>query len=176
MSSDTNTKQNVKEIAVSVIENHTLYETLGDFSLENIIFNDKSLKEWSEHFTINIPRNCNPDDMKSIYSKLLSLLQLCNYLYSKSNSILTLINEGSVIKKSELISSFVKEYEDKKARRPAGTVLEDLAESKLDLAYLKIHAKIVKEFFRDQRDTLIEMRKTLEQMGFSFHLESKLRE
>lgn len=144
--------------------------------VESYIFYDKTLKEWGHEFFIKIPENPAPEDLRLIYSRLMHKLQTVNMLYSRANSILTALEQGSQVKKADITTALVKGYELKNARRPAGSVLSQMADTCLEVGYMKTSSKIARDFFKDQKDTLIEVRKTLEQLGFLMHLEIKLRE
>jgi hypothetical protein len=144
--------------------------------IENYKFYDKTLQQWGADLSIQIPKNPTPDDLRNIYIELLKKLQITHTLYSRANSMLTALSEGSQIKKADITTALVKGYELKKARRPAGSVISQMADTCLEIGYMKTASKIAKDFFKDQKDTLIEIRKTLEQMGFLMHLELKLRE
>jgi hypothetical protein len=144
--------------------------------IESYKFYDKTLQEWGIDLSIRIPKDPSPDDLRSIYIELLRKLQTAHVLYSRANSMLTALTEGSQVKKADITTALVKRYETNKARRPASSVISQMADTCLDIGYMKTASKIAKDFFKDQKDTLIEIRKTLEQLGFLMHLELKLRE
>ena len=144
--------------------------------VETYIFYDKTLQQWGMDLSIQIPKDPTPDELKTIYVELLKKLQICNVLYSRANSILTALDQGSLVKKANITTALVKGYEQKKAKRPASSIISQMADTCLEIGYMKTSSKIAKDFFKDQKDTLIEIRKTLEQLGFLMHLELKLRE
>ena len=90
--------------------------------------------------------------------------------------MLTALEQGSQVKKADITTAIVKGYELQKARRPASSVISQMADTCLQIGYMRTASKIAKDFFKDQKDTLVEIRKTLEQLGFLMHLELKLRE
>lgn len=144
--------------------------------VENYKFYDKTLQEWGTDLSIRIPKEPSPDDLRIIYVELLRKLQTCNVLYSRANSMLTALEQGSQVKKADITTAIVKGYELQKARRPASSVISQMADTCLQIGYMRTASKIAKDFFKDQKDTLVEIRKTLEQLGFLMHLELKLRE
>lgn len=167
------TSRQVLEEILAAADQHA--EATRDF-VENYSFYDRTLAEWGRKLSVEIPDQPDPDDLKNIYLEILRKIQTCNVLYTRANSTYTALDQGSAIKKADITTALVEKYEANKARRPASTVISQMADNYMDVGYLKTASKIARDFFKDQKDTLIEVRKTMEQLGFMMHLEVKLRE
>jgi hypothetical protein len=171
------TEQGAHDIMDEILEAAEAHAATTKQFIEEFSFYGKTLKEWGVELTLDIPDNPpDPDEMKRLYVALVRNIQTCNRLYTRANSMLTALHEGRAIKKADITAALVKSYEDRKARRPAGTVIDKIAETRVDIGYLKTASKIARDFFKDHRDTLVEVRKGLEQLGFMMHLELKLQE
>ena len=115
-----------------------------------------------------------------------------NYEVS-AETIIDVVKEGAAIY-SEITSSFVQEFvfyektlyewatelmiEIPNAKnldeRPAAVVIERMAESYMSSTVsARVAAKIVKSFWKERWNTLLEVRKILEQIGMSLHVEMK---
>ena len=65
-------------------------------------------------------------------------------------------------------------YGKRGAKRPAAVVIERMAESYMSSTVsARVAAKIVKSFWKERWNTLLEVRKILEQIGMSLHVEMK---
>ena len=84
------------------------------------------------------------------------------------------IGGGNNMKKSDIISLLVSNYAAKGAKRPAASVLERMADSYLQSTVsAERAAKIVKNFWKQRLDTLLDLRKVFEQIGLSLSVEMK---
>lgn len=167
------TPETLVEDILAGAERHNL---LTKAIVERHVFLNKTLLEWSKHLSVHIPPNCSPEQLNEIFISFLNKLQTCNALYTRAQASLTAIEQGSDARRSDIISALVDRYEERQAKRPAAAVLNQMADSYLDIATTRTAAKIIRDFFKDQRDTLIECRKIFEQMNFTMHLEAKLKD
>ena len=167
---------NTQDVILGILASAEEHAEITATFTENFVFYEKSLAEWGCHLAIEIPKEATPDKIKPLYLELLRKLQQCTVLYTRANSVFHAISDGSSSKKKDLVTGLVQMYADTKGKRPAATVLDSMAESYLNTGEAKIAARIVKDFFKDQKDTLTEARKALEQLGFLMHLELKLGE
>ena len=72
------------------------------------------------------------------------------------------------------MSLIVANYANKGAKRPAASVIEKMAESYLvNTVSAERAAKIVKNFWKQRLDTLLDLRKVFEQIGLSLSVEMK---
>ena len=137
-------------------------------------FYGKSLDEWSNELAVPVPDKIDPDLMRQLYVKLANNIQVATHFYTVASTVSSSMTSGSRIKKADLVAAIVDQYEKGNATRPAATVIERMADSYMsDTQTMKIVAKIVKDFWRQKLDSLIEVRRCLEQIGISIHTEMK---
>ena len=163
-----------EELILEILANAELHTEVTRQFTSTFNFYNKTLSEWAVQLAVAIPKNPTPDSLKVVYMELMVKLQQCSALYNRANTILTALSRGSASKKKEMVAGIIQMYEDKKARRPAGTIIDDMAETYINTNLSIINAKIARDFFKENKDNLIEIRKTLEQLGFLMHLEMKL--
>lgn len=144
--------------------------------VEDFVFYDRTLLEWANHLNIEIPTGNALDvhNFREVLLKIAINLQIASNYYSVASSILDAISGGNDLKKSSLINTIVDNYSKKNAKRPAGNVIEQMADSYLSNTVSAIvAARIVKNFWKQRYDTLLDVRKVFEQIGMSLHVEIK---
>ena len=118
---------------------------------------------------IDIPKASDLDEIsfRELLIKLARNIQVCSNYYSVASSMVEAIGGGNNIKKSDVVNAIVINFQRKGAKRPAA-VIERMADSYLSSTVsAKVAANIVKSFWKQRLDTLLEMRKILEQIGMS---------
>ncbi len=168
-----NVDEALEEITVAA-ESYTI--ATEEF-VRNFVFYEKTLFDWASSLMIEIPKVEDLDALKfrEILLQLISNIQISSNYYSVASSILDAISGGNEIKKSNLINTIVSNYAKKGAKRPAGTVIDQMADSYLsNTTSATVAARIVKNFWKQRLDTLLDIRKVFEQIGMSLHVEMKL--
>jgi hypothetical protein len=152
-----------------------IYSDLStSFIQEKLIFYGKSLFDWASEMTIEIPQDLNEDTYRRKLAEVGNKLQRASNYYSAAVSMEETVSGGSKISKNDIIRAIVKDYQDRGARRPAGTVIESLADSYMaETISTRIAAKIVKDFWRKRMDAITEVKGIIEQIGISLHVEAK---
>jgi hypothetical protein len=153
-----------------------LYSSLTENFISEFVFYDKTLYEWATDLMIKIPSNKDLDliSFRSCLLKLSKNIQIASNYYSLASSMVDAIGGGNSIKKSDLINAIVNNYQVKGAKRPAASVIESMAESYLsNTTSAEKAAKIVKVFWKQRLDTLLDLRKVFEQIGMSLSVEIK---
>jgi hypothetical protein len=163
-------EQIMEDIAVGAAAHSAATEAFVD----NFMFYDKSLNEWSDQLAVPIAGNPTPLEIRKLYIKLANNIQVASHFYSVSNTINGTIVGGGQIKKSDLVTALVHDYERRNAKRPAREVLERMADSYMkSTVSTRVASKIVKEFWKQRLDSLIEVRKCLESISMSVAMEMK---
>lgn len=165
-----------EEILQPLKEGAELYTNLTENFISEFVFYDKTLYEWATHLMIKIPSNTNLDlvSFRECLLKLSKNIQIASNYYSLASSMVDAIGGGNSIKKSDLINVIVNNYQLKGAKRPAASVIESMAESYLsNTTSAEKAAKIVKAFWKQRLDTLLDLRKVFEQIGMSLSVEIK---
>lgn len=177
------TTQNLEEIEVSpeqilqtIQSGAAVYSQVTSSFIQDFVFYDKTLYEWTNHLMIDIPEAKDLDEIqfRSLLVKLATNTQKASNYYTLANSMSNAIAGGNSIKKSDVINAIVLNFQARGATRPAATVIERMAESYMSSTVsARVAAGIVKSFWKERLDTLEKMRKILEQIGMSLHVELK---
>jgi len=175
-----NTKAEI-EIEVStdtlvavVEEGAQIYSEITASFISTFVFYDKTLYQWANEMMIHIPENMDENQFRSTLVTLANNLQIAQNYFSVASSMADAISGGGSIKRSDVISAIVYSYAKSGARRPAATVIEKMADSYMSSTVsARVAAQIVKNFWKQRTDTLLELRKILEQIGMSLHVEMK---
>lgn len=152
------------------------YSQITENFIRDFVFYDKTLYDWATDLMIEIPNKKNLDliSFRELLTKLATNIQLASNYYSLASSMVDAIGGGNSIKKSDLINIIVSNYAVKGAKRPAAAVIERMADSYLSSTVsAEKAAKIVKNFWKQRFDTLLELRKVFEQIGLSLSVEMK---
>ena len=161
-------------IVDAITEQSIVYNDLAPMFIESFRFYDRSLQEWSAAIKIVVPKNPKPQDIQDIFGQLTYAIGLTAHYKAISSSLHLAITNGSNLQKSELIEKLVNDYAAGSARRPAKDVLEHMAESMMkDVINGGLVSKIVKDFWSQKYESLIEIRKCVEQLSLSMVTEMK---
>jgi hypothetical protein len=165
------------EAVLQVIQNGAeVYSEITANFIQEFVFYDKTLYEWANQLMIELPAARDLDEVafRDLLVKLANNIQISSNYYSVASSMTEAIGGGNNIKKSDVVNAIVMQFQKRGAKRPAAAVIERMAESYLSSTVsAKIAANIVKGFWKQRMDTLLEMRKILEQIGMSLHVEMK---
>ena len=164
-----------EELLERVVVGAEIYSNLSTgFIQDKLIFYGKSLFDWASEMTVQIPEELNEDTYRRKLSEIANKLQRASNYYSAAVSMEETVAGGSKISKNDIIRAIVKDYQSRGARRPAGTVIESLADSYMaDTISTRIAAKIVKDFWKKRMETITEVKSIVEQIGMSLHVEAK---
>jgi hypothetical protein len=166
----TTTEQIYEEV---IIQAEIYSKAIRQF-MSSFMFYEKTLEEWAGLTSIEIPKEITPEILQQLYLELTRRLQQASYFYTTTNSTYNAINSNSKLKQADIITALTDWYRQKKAKRPAAKILEDISCAYLgDTQQTKIIAQIVRDFWKEKRDNLIEVRKCLEQISISMHVEQK---
>lgn len=165
-----------QEIVDDTIPSFEQFEFLSGSLMEKIIFHEKSLKDWSDVLDVDLSHkeDITSMDIKQKFAEIGTKLQVISYYLSLCSSFNIIIATKIESGKSNLVTELVKDYEDRNAKRPAATVLSHLAEAKYEDSNTQILiSRVLKEFWKERRDTLIEIRKCLEHIALAQNMELK---
>lgn len=164
----------LEEIITEVMQGAEAHSAATKTFMLGFTFYEQTLNDWLNEMAVVIPDNITPDVLRSLYIDVARKHQRSANFYTIASAIHGGLSSGGEIKKSDLVSALVASYTASKRKRPAATVLERMADSYMNsTAHTKVAAKIVKDFWRERRDTLVEIRKCLEQVSISMHTEMK---
>lgn len=152
------------------------YSLITESFIKEFVFYEKTLYQWATDLLIEVPNVKNLDlvSFRALLTRLANNLQIASNYYSLASSMVDAIGGGNSIKKSDLISIIVANFAAKGAKRPAATVIERMADSYLsNTVSAEKAARIVKTFWKQRFETLLELRKVFEQIGLSLSVEMK---
>lgn len=142
--------------------------------ITQFVFYGKTLSDWSDELAVPIVPQMTPEDMRGLYIKLANNIQIASHYYSISSTINSTLVGGGQMKKADLVTALVETFAKRNATRPAAAVIDRMADSYMKATVSsRVASKIIKEFWKQRLDTLIEVRKCLEQVGISLHTEMK---
>ena len=167
---------NAEDIIESLQEGAELYTKITQTFVSDFVFYDKTLYDWATSLMIEIPPQKTLDIVKfrELLLQLSTNLQIASNYYSVACSMADTIGGGNTIRKADIISIIVSNYAKRGAKRPAASVIEKMADSYLsNTVSAERAAKIVKTFWKQRVDTLLDLRKIFEQIGLSLSVEMK---
>lgn len=175
-SQETEHEVSANTIIEVVKEGSEIYSEITSSFVQEFVFYEKTLYEWATDLMIQIPNARDLDEVsyRDLLITLANNIQLASNYHSVASSMTDAITGGNSIKKSDVVNAIVMNYGKRGARRPAAAVIERMAESYMSSTVsARVAAKIVKNFWKQRLDTLLEVRKILEQIGMSLHVEMK---
>ena len=159
-----------------VKEGSEIYSEVTAAFVKDFVFYDKTLYEWATELMIHIPKARDLDEIgfRALLIDLANNIQVASNYHSVASSMADAITGGNSIKKSDVVNAIVMNYGKRGAKRPAAVVIERMADSYMSSTVsARVAARIVKTFWKQRLDTLLEVRKILEQIGMSLHVEMK---
>ena len=172
-----NNNTSIEEIMAEVVEGAQAHSAATEIFMDSFVFYDMTLSQWLDEMAVHLPENVQPADLRDLYVDVARKIQRAANFYTIASAIHGGLIDGGQIKKSDIVKALVDKYSDANRKRPAAKIIERMADSYMNATvHTRIAAKIVKDFWRERRDTLIEMRKCLEQVSISFHTEMKYQE
>ena len=175
------TQEDLEKISSSSImeviqEGAEVYSEITASFIKSFVFYAKTLYAWASELMVDIPsaKDLDPLKFREVLIQLATNTQIANNYYSVSASIGDAIAGGNSIKKSDVITAIVQNYAKKGAKRPAATVIDRMAESYMTSTLsARVASKLVRNFWKQRLDMLLEVRKIMEQVGISLHVEMK---
>ena len=152
------------------------YTEINDTFCDSVKFYGKTMHEWSEQLLIKLPSQdkLTPTEIKTIYLQLGNNLQQVTYFYTISNSLFNALNSGEGVKRNELIKQIIERYSAANAKRPAATAIEQMARAEMiHIANNRIIAKMLRDFWKEMRECIIDIKITLDQVTLVMSLEMK---
>lgn len=162
------------ELLGVVMEGAEIYAQLTEAFIDEFEFYGKTLRDWATEMMISIPDKLDEETFRAKLIELAQKTQRASNYYSTAASLAKAFGSGSEIRKSDLINAIVAKYASENKKRPAATVIERMADSYLKSSVsTRVAAGIVRDFWKQRLEQLDVMRKILEQIGMSLHVEIK---
>lgn len=163
-----------EEILDSLTSSVEVHQTLTEDFIDKLIFFGHTMGEWSKIVRIEIPRDPTPQVLRELLVKTANSLQMASHYYIIADSMFYALTTQTKYRQSEIINIIVNSFKKNGKRAPARAVIEQMAESYLSSTnHVKTTAKITRAFWKQKYDTLIEIRKILDQIAISQTTEMK---
>ena len=165
-----------EEILESLKAGAELYTSITDSFVTEFVFYEKTLYEWTDFLSIKFPptRELDQDNFRALLITLAKNIQVASNYYSVACTMVDAIGGGNSMRKSDIVNMLVSNYAARGAKRPAATVIERMADSYLSSTVsAEKAARIVKNFWKQRLDTLLDLRKVFDQIGMSISVEMK---
>jgi hypothetical protein len=162
------------ELVAALDAGADVYTALTENFIESFEFYGQTLKQWADELLVNIPDDMQPDAYRKLLAELANNVQKASNYHSVACSLADAIKGGRGVKRSDVVRAIVTGYQERGARRPSGTIIERMADSYMSSTVSgEVAAKLVQRFWRQRLDQLIEVRRILEMISMSLHVELK---
>jgi hypothetical protein len=151
-----------------------IYSDLTQESVNQLEFFGKTLAEWVRATTLELPREWNGNVYREALGTLFSLLQMAGNYHGVACAMADALADGVTLAHSDVVRAIVDSFAARGAKRPAGAVIQKMADSYMASSVpVTSAARLVKQFWRQRADLLLEQRRILELIGISLHVEMK---
>ena len=148
---------------------------LNEYLNANLRFGDKSPKEWKQHFFIKIPEQIEFHNLVELASEIFIKYQQAAALRDKENMQLTLLEQSVKDKYNTAYQKARTDHEQKFNKGLAARSCEIAADLAVkDLEDAISDQKVARDFWKATCDTLTELRKLLEMMGYALSNDVKV--
>lgn len=163
-----------RQLVDDVAEGARIYSELTGHFMAQFQFYGKTLQEWGRDMTVEIPDEMDEPTFRRVLLSLAVKNQKAHNYYALATSLSKAFGGGAEIKKSDLVTAIIGSYLKQNRKRPAGTIVERMADSYMkSTVSSRVAAAIVRDFWRQRLDLFEEQRRLLELVGMSLHVETK---
>lgn len=150
-------------------------KTLSHHLNDKLRFNGKSAMEWKKYFKINIPDEVNPMILVELNREIFEKYQEASAYRDAENIQLTILEQSKADKfnaaynhaRTEHQKEFKKNLSADSCKVAATLAIKDLEDA-------ISNQKVAKDFWKSTCDTLTELRKLLEAMGYALSADARL--
>lgn len=164
----------VKDLFNNLPDSVNLFNQLSDTVIESFEYYGATLAEWADRMQVVIPKEIDLMIIRDLLIQVGNKLQAASVYYSLCSSYNSFLSSSLDDAKNHVINDLVADYLTRNAKRPAVGVLNNIADSKFAQPLTQVLiSRILKDFWKERRDMLIETRKILEQLNLSQTMELK---
>lgn len=165
----------IARISQKVKDAQEFNNVLSQHLKDNLRFNGKSAQEWKKYFKVNIPDEVNPITLVELNKELFRKYQEAAAYRDQQNIQLTILSQSKTDKYNAAFHKarmdHQKEYK-KNLSAESCKVVATLAIKDIEDAIS--NQSIAKDFWKSTCDTLTELRKLLEAMGYALSADARL--
>lgn len=175
----TETKEELAEITPEdlfnkLLEDVAAHQTATEAFVANFSFYGRTLKEHADALWIEVPKKMTPEQYRDVFTQLAHNIQIASHFYVVASTISNALSGGNGAKKADLMKAIAETYDKRNKRRPGVDLIDKMADSYMSgTVSVTIAARIVKDFWKQKLESLIEVRKCVEQIGLSQNMEMK---
>jgi len=162
------------ELVAALDAGADVYTDLTENFIQSFEFYGQTLKVWADELQVDIPEDMTPEAYRKLLAQLANNVQKASNYHSVACSLADAVKGGRGVKRADVVRAIVMGYQDRGAKRPAGAIIERMADSYMASTVSgEVAAKLVQRFWRQRLDQLTEVRKILEMISMSLHVELK---
>lgn len=170
----TSPKDQVDKMVGGLRKGKDIHELFANTVRTGILIQGKTMEQWQNYFSIDIPDNPDIMDCKRLDMRLMQLHEEATFLKCMAEAALTLGKKGYDTQYREKFTTLVSEYRTLDKKLPAKDTLEILASNELDdiqtsLSYSELGVK----FWKDVLDDLNFKRRAIENVTINNATEAK---
>lgn len=148
---------------------------LSDYLDTNMMFGSKTPKEWKKEFFIELPENIDFENVIQISAELFTKYQRASYLRDKETMQLTILEQSRIDKYNTAYNNVRTEHEEKFNKGLAAESCKIAANLAVkDLEDAISNQKVAKDFWKSMCDTLVELRKLVDMMGYALANDARI--
>jgi hypothetical protein len=148
---------------------------LSEHLKESLVLDGKTPYQWKKHFKVDIPDEVNPMIILELCADVFTKYQEAAMYRDKQTMQLTILEQSKEDKYNFAFHKARKDHEEKFKKNLSAKSCE--IEATLAIKDIKdaiANQKIVKDFWKSTCDTLTELRKLLEMMGFALNTDARI--
>jgi len=148
---------------------------LSAFLENRFLIDGKTMKEWKRHFYVNIPEEINLANLVRLSVEVGKKYQEAGYHREKQTTQLVLLEQAKGDKFHDAYNSIRHEHEEKFSKTLAAESCRVAATLAIkDIENAISNQKVIRDFWVKICDTLVEVRKHLELIGYALSADLRL--
>lgn len=167
-------KEQVDKMIGGLRKGKDIHEMFSNTIRTSILIQGKTMEQWRDHFSIDIPEDPNVTECKRLDMNLMELHQEATFLKCMAEASFTLGKKSYDTQYREKFTALVTEYNTDKKKLPAKDTLETLASNDLDDIQAGLSfSELAMKFWKDIIEDLNFKRKAIENITINNSVEAK---
>lgn len=169
-------QEEAQKIFSSFVEDKTILDELSVEFSEKYKVAGKTFKEWRHFLQVKIPQDLQLHNLPDLSAQVANSFGTALYYLSFFEAQLDMLESGSSKEYGNKFAALVAKYKEeaKGKKLPAAATLETLVSNELSsLNSAKLNAKVCRDFFKREVESLTETRKALENSLWALRADMK---
>lgn len=167
-------KEQVDKMVSGLRKGKDIHEMFANTIRTSILIQGKTMEQWKEYFTVDIPDDPNVTECKILDMRLMELHQEATFLKCMAEASYTLGKKSYDTQYREKFTALVSEYKDGNKKLPAKDTLETLAGNDLDDIEAGLSfSELATKFWKDVLEDINFKRKAIENITINNSVEAK---